>query len=140
MALRTTRRRTRAALGTDAEETDAAVDVKLEEKNHIVGVNWDRFPSESSEKKKKEGERSLHNRDDFTKAQNDAVHLRDEDTGNGDEQRRSIHVNVAADRQDKSGDSRIDPELVRHQAKGDRECGSPVQNCVRKDRAGAEVD
>ena len=91
-------------------------------------------------KKKKEKKRSLHNRYDFTKAQNDAVHLRDEDAGNGDEQRRPIHVNVAADRQDKSGDSRVDPELVRHQAKGDRKCGSPVQNCVRKDRAGAEVD
>lgn len=32
MALKTTRRRTRAALGTDADDTDAAVDVKLQEK------------------------------------------------------------------------------------------------------------
>lgn len=51
-----------------------------------------------SEMEKKKRERSLHNRYDFTKAQNDAVHLRDEDTGNGDEQRRSVHVNVATDR------------------------------------------
>lgn len=63
------------------------------------------------------------------------MHLRDEDTSYGDEQRCPVHVNVAADRQNESGDSRIDSKLIRHQAKSDRKCSSPVQNCVRKDRA-----
>ena len=37
MALSTTNRRTRAALGTDAEDTEAAVDVRL--KNKITKLN-----------------------------------------------------------------------------------------------------
>lgn len=42
MALRTTRRRTKAALGTDADDTDAAVEVKLKEKRYIIDVSGDR--------------------------------------------------------------------------------------------------
>lgn len=36
MALKTTRRRTRAALGTDADDTDAAVDVKLQKNTTLL--------------------------------------------------------------------------------------------------------
>lgn len=39
MALNTTSNKTRAALGTEAEETDAAVDVKLEKKNNVRSSN-----------------------------------------------------------------------------------------------------
>lgn len=35
MALKTTRSRTRAALGTDADDTDAAVEVKLLDANGV---------------------------------------------------------------------------------------------------------
>lgn len=76
----------------------------------------------------------LHHRYNLAEAENDAVHLGDEYAGNGDEQRRAVHVNVAPDRQNESGDSRIDSELVRHQAKCDRKCGGPVQIRVKNDR------
>lgn len=42
MALRTTRRRTKAALGTDADDTDAAVEVKLKEERCHIDVHGDR--------------------------------------------------------------------------------------------------
>lgn len=43
MALNTTRRRTKAALGTDADDTDAAVEVKLETRNREKKISIDRF-------------------------------------------------------------------------------------------------
>lgn len=75
-----------------------------------------------------------HNRYDFTEAQSDPVHLGDEYACHGHEQRRPVHVNIATDRQNESGHSRIDSKFVRHQAESDGKCGSPVQNCIRENR------
>lgn len=132
MALKTTRSRTRAALGTDADDTEAAVDVKLEEEMFQcyahASTEWllDRKLLEWI---------CSHDSYNLAEAENDTVHLRDEYAGHGDEQSRAIHVNVAADRQNEPGHSGIDSELVRHQAERDRERSSPVQSCVRNDRA-----
>lgn len=81
------------------------------------------------------GKRDLHNGDDLSETQEDTVHLSDEYAGDGDEERGTIHVDIATDRQDESGDSRVDSELLGHQTKSYRKCGSPVQNCVSKNRA-----
>lgn len=129
MALNTTRRRTSAALGTDADDTDAAVEVKLEREKRreetltlIYTDKWRKFFFYS------------HNSYDFTESQGDPVHLGDEYARRGHEQRRPVHVNIATDRQNESGHSRIDSKFVRHQAESNGKCGSPVQNYIREDR------
>lgn len=81
-----------------------------------------------------EGKGDLHNGNDLSEAQKDTVHLGDEYAGDGDEERGTIHVDIATDRQDESGDSRVDSELLGHQTKSHRKCGSPVQSCVSKNR------
>lgn len=75
---------------------------------------------------------NLHNRDDLSETQNDPVHLCDEDTCHRDEERGTVHIDVAPNREDESGDSGIDPELLGHQSKSNGECGSPVQSYVRE--------
>jgi len=77
----------------------------------------------------------LHNGDDLPEAKKDTVHLSNEYAGDSDEERGTIHINIATDRQDESGDSRVDSELLGHQTKSHRKCGSPVQSCVSKNRA-----
>ena len=81
MALNTTRRRTSAALGTDADDTDAAVEVKLEREKRreetltlIYTDKWRKFFFYS------------HNSYDFTESQGDPVHLGDEYARHGHEQ------------------------------------------------------
>lgn len=141
MALNTTRRRTKAALGTDADDTDAAVEVKLErnreEKRDLtirVFVSLRSALLETYSNKRGKENFYSHNRYDFTEAQSDPVHLGDEYACHGHEQRRPVHVNIATDRQNESGHSRIDSKFVRHQAKSDGKCGSPVQNYIRENR------
>jgi len=81
------------------------------------------------------GKGNLHNGDDLPKAHEDTIHLRNEYAGDGDEECCTIHVDIATDWQDESGDSRVDFELLGHQTKSHRKCGSPVQSCVSKNRA-----
>lgn len=82
-----------------------------------------------------QGKGDLHNGDDLPKAHEDTIHLGNEYAGDGDEERGTIHVDIATDRQDESGDSRVDSELLGHQTKSHRKCGSPVQSCVSKNQA-----
>lgn len=85
-------------------------------------------------------EEILHDGDDLPESQEDTIHLRDEYASHCDEERGTVHVNVAADRQDESGDSRVDSELLGHQTKSHGERGSPVQSCVSKERARHATD
>lgn len=77
--------------------------------------------------------KSLHNCDNLSETQKNAIHLGDEYAGHSDEKRGTVHVNIATDWQDESGDSRVDSELLGHQTKSHRKCSSPVQSCVSKD-------
>nr|KAF7415718.1 hypothetical protein H0235_012310 [Vespula pensylvanica] len=126
MALKTTSNKTRAALGTEAEETDAAVDVKLDKKNKLCSSSSLQVIEQTFKPS------NLHNRDDLPETQNDPIHLSDEDTCHRDEERGTVHIDVAPNREDESGDSGIDPELLGHQSKSNGECSSPVQSYVRE--------
>ena len=97
MALRTMIMRTRAALGTEALATLAAVEVRLEERiikmltlHEVLGEN-------------------LHDGHVVPGVERQVVELGDEDRGHGDEERRAVHVDCGSNRDHELGDPLVHP-------------------------------
>lgn len=109
IAVRTIKISTRAALGTLAEEKDAAVDVKLRKNKH---KSW------------LEPIICLPNSDEFSHPQRNTVSLGKKYGRHRNEQGSTVHVNIASDRKNESRDSGIDLELIFHEGEGDRKGGS----------------
>jgi hypothetical protein len=100
IAVRTIKISTRAALGTLAEEKDAAVDVKLRKNKH---KSW------------LEPIICLPNSDEFSHPQRNTVSLGKKYGRHRNEQGSTVHVNIASDRKNESRDSGVDLELIFHE-------------------------
>ena len=92
--------RTRAALGTEALATLAAVEVSLEERI-IMMLTLQGVLGEH-----------LHDGHVVPGVERQVVELGDEDRGHGDEERRAVHVHRGSDRQDKLTDPPINSCLL----------------------------
>lgn len=129
MAERTSSSRTRAALGTLADAMLAAVDVNLKWQKHVSKGFFSNYLMMLLD---------LHDGDEVSCLEDLVVHLRDEDGGDGDEERGAVHVDGGADGQHELGDAPVHLGLL-HAAERDGKSRGTGPRKVKKREKKREI-